>query len=367
MNIKRIIWILVAVVVVSFGIGAFSLRYNDNLSFRNLTSSNGIINIGSDNNFKISSKGIQVMDGDSYVSIGWDGIKVIDGDEKVSIGWSGVKIDDGDKTKVDIGKVNWFDFGDDLEWFTLDEEKSVEINKEKNISVSSTFTDIEIIPENRKNIKVLYQGKMKANTTPKLEINKKTNEIEIMLVDKKSQNYKVTNSDVVMKVFVPKDYNENIEVISVSSDINIEKFSLKKLNLTSTSGDIVIHEIITDILKLTTTSGDVKIEDSSGTMDIETTSGDIKIYNKTNDKDIKIGSTAGDVYIDFAKDANYSIEATTTSGDIKPSSTLRMDWSEINNNYGKNSFKGEISGIFGKEGNKIEIKTISGDIKFNMD
>lgn len=362
MNLKRFVWILVGVVLIAFGISALSLRYNDNLSFKNFNSSNRLINIGGNNDVKIGSKGLEVIDGDKYVSISWDGIKVIDGDEKVSIGWTGIKVDDGNKTKVDIGRNNWFN-SPDLEWFSFDEEKFVEIDNQKTISIFSKFIDIEIISEKRKDVKILYKGEMKSNTAPELEINKKTNEIEINLVDENTNNYIVANSDIVLAVFIPKDYEDSIKVLSTSSNIEIEDFALKQLNLISTTGDIEIDKVKGNILKLVTTSGDIDIDDSSGSLDIKTTSGNIEIDNKYNDKEIKISSTSGNVYINFAENANYTIKGTTTSGDFKPSPSFLVDWTIIDNVYGKNKFEG----ITGKEGNIVEIKTTSGDIKLNME
>lgn len=378
MNMKRLVYILIGVVLIAFGVGALSLRHNENLRFTNFNPPNGIINISRKNKVNIGSKGLEVMDGDNYVSISWDGIKVTDGNEKVSIGWDGIKINDGHNTKVNIGKNNWFNFRDELEWFSFNEEKFIEINNEKNINILSTFINMEIISDDRKDIKITCKGNMKANIEPQLKIDKKIDEIEIKLENETTNNYTVTDSDVLLRIFIPKDYSGNIKTTSSSSDIYIENLMQKNLNINSnsgnisvkntavenfninsSSGDIQIYDSNCDNLKSNTSSGNIEIENSTGIMDLQSSSGNIKLDNKYNNKDIQIGTTSGNVYINFAVDASYAINTETTSGSFRNYFSMNVKEKPS----GNKGFNGKI----GSGENNMEIKTISGDIEFNME
>lgn len=81
MNIRRLVQILLGVVLIAFGIGLFSFKYNDKEKFINSTSKD-IINIESkDGTVSIGKKGIEINYGDDHVSIGWNGINVREGNK----------------------------------------------------------------------------------------------------------------------------------------------------------------------------------------------------------------------------------------------------------------------------------------------
>lgn len=445
MNTKRLVYILIGVLLISFGIGIFSLRYNDDFTLNNISSSSGFINMRNNSSVKIGSNGIQVSDGDEHVSIDWSGIKVNDGDEKVSIGWDGIKVDDGkenvsiglDGVKVDdgkdkvsigldgvkvneqkrsifnIGSWNLFGFNRNLKWIEFDEEKFVEIDSQKNINITSPFVDIKVISEDRDDIKITCYGKMKANIVPELKINKKSNEIEVKLEAEKTNSYTITESDALLKIFVPTSYGEGIKVIGSSSDIYVEDITLKEIKLDSSSGDIYINNTKGENLVLSSSSGDIEasslngdnlilssssgdidmvnsigsvdlvsksgdievsgldgdnltlssssgyidIVNSIGNIDLESSSGDIRLNNKNNDKNIKIKTSSGNAYINFSKDASYTINGKTSSGDFRPSFQMNIEENE----------DGRFKGTLGKGINSIDITTSSGDVKFSID
>ena len=95
-------------------------------------------------------------------------------------------------------------------------------------------------------------------------------------------------------------------------------------------------------------------------MEIKSTSGDIELDNKENDKDVKIASVSGDIYINFSKDASYTINGSSTSGNFKNQFPMTVD---INNLGGGKKFEG----LVGNGENSMEIQTTSGDVKFKME
>lgn len=367
MNIKRLVYILIGVVLISFGLGALSLRYNDNFRFEKIRWSG--INIRGNGNVKIDSQGIEVKDGRDHViidwdgikvndgkdkvSIGWDGIKVDDGEDKVSIGWDGIKIQEGDKSKINIG--DWFVFDKDLKWVTIDEEKSIKVDGIEAINISSDFIDIKVSSVDRDDIKVKYSGSMETNVVPKLKIEEKSDEIEIKLENENS--YTVRESDVFLEVFIPKDYNKNINIAGSSSDIDIENLVIENLNIYSSSGDIDIENISGKSFNILSSSGYIEIEDSVGEMNLQSSSGDIELDNRKNTEDIKIDSSSGDISIEFGKSPNYIIKGSSSSGEFRSSFPMSI---EENN---EKSFKA----LIGQGDNTIEVNTSSGDIKLIKD
>lgn len=110
---RRIIWILVGVMLIGFGIGFYSLIYIDEFRLSNLPNLNlGNIDINSNgSNVKVGLDGIEVIDGDDQVIVNWDGIRVIDGDNKVIIGPGGINIEEKDSNHGGWTIKNWSIFG----------------------------------------------------------------------------------------------------------------------------------------------------------------------------------------------------------------------------------------------------------------
>lgn len=104
MNMKKIVIILFALMLVFFTIGIISLIQNDGHAIGRLFNSEFNFEDKDNSKINIGQGKIDIEDKDSHVSIGLDGIKVKDGDDNVSIGWDGIKVDDG-RSKVNIANI----------------------------------------------------------------------------------------------------------------------------------------------------------------------------------------------------------------------------------------------------------------------
>lgn len=360
MNIRRYVPILVAVTLIAFGVGLLSLRYNDNYKFISSKSGNLIDIKSRDGIVKIGSDGIEVKDGNDHVIIGWDGIKVNDGDDEVSIGWDGIKVNDGDRSSLSIGKSssgwNWFSLSSkDLKWETVDEEKQAKIDGIDNISVSSPFIDIKVTSEDRDNIRIHYYGKMKTNVVPALNVEKKSNNLDIKL-ESNANSYSVVDSDVVLEVFVPKSFNGNFHTSASSGDIYMKNLIGKDFNITSSSGKQELENLEGKQLNLSASSGDIELESCIGELKISTSSGRVSLDNELVSGDIKISTSSGNVLIKLSNDASYNIKGSSSSGRYK---------SFVNMNIEENE-KGRFRATIGSGEKSIDISTSSGDVEFRQ-
>lgn len=355
MNIKRWIPILVGIVLISFGVGIFSLIYNDNFSFSK-TMSGQFINIVDKNEIvRIGPGGIEVKDGKSHVEISWKGIRVRDGKDLVDISWNGIRVDEDGKNKVNIGG-NWSrPWPNDLKWEDVDVEEYIDINEVDNIRISTPFIPIKVTEEDRDDVKILYYGTMKTNVVPKYKfekISKETINIDFTL---SNNSYSITNSDVLLEVFVPRKYKGNFDVNSISGDIYLNHISGEEFIISSTSGNIELENLNSNRLQINTTSGDIEIDNSTGELLIETTSGNVYLDNKDMNENMKLISVSGDISIKLSDRANYTITGKTTSGDFI--SNIHMSTIESS----RNSFKA----VIGSGEKSLEINTTSGNIYFN--
>ena len=345
MTTKKLVLILVGVVLVAFGVGILSLtRYGFNIY------DNQGVNIG--------FGGIDISDGDSSVNIGPGGVHVVDGDDHVKIGFDGIW---GKNTKNLIKK-------------DVDEIKLEDIEGIKNIDIETPFVDVNIIPEKREDIKIHYNGYIKASYIPKLETNKSRHTLYIVAKKDNSNSYSVYNSNLKLDIYVPMDFKYNIRTTTSSGDIKISKLELMDLDLTASSGDVQIYDINLDNLSIETSSGEQELKNiKSQNSSFLTSSGDIEIYNFTGD--INITTSSGDIHLDY-KTFNNNVGITASSGDVKvilPSnSNFNLDANtssgEIESNFpvtitGK--LKNNLSGKVGNGTNSINITTSSGDISIN--
>ena len=264
---------------------------------------------------------IDIRDGDTSVQIGWDGIKVRDGNEEVNIGWS----DSFDVTE------------NELEPIVIDEEHFENIDGIDNITIASSFIDIEIIGQDRDDLKVNYHGKMEADGLPDLELEKSSDTIIIKFENPDNQPISVRNSNVTLQVFVPETYDGNYNIASSSGHILARDLIGNKFNIASSSGRITLDNLL----------GEIKTSSSSGNIDIS---------SKMNEGDIDISTSSGNVLLTLGLESNYTINATTSSGRFRPSSNIDV----ISNRQG--NFEANI----GNGHNTINISNSSGDLLINI-
>ena len=356
MSIKRLVVVLIGVVLVAFGVGFLSLRYNDDYHFVGLESGKRInINSG-DDAVKIGSDGIDIKSGASQVVINRDGIKIHDGKDQVEIGLDGIRINEGNKSKIRIGNLfSWFSFGGErIKTEIIDEEKFADIDKLDSISISSSFIDVKIIAQDRNDVRIHYYGTLKSNVVPVLEVDKTTDKLNIKLETPNTHHYSVVDSDVVLEVFIPDPFNSNMNVATSSGDIYVEDLLGKDFDISSSSGDMKLNNLEGRIFNLSSSSGDIEANDCIGDVHVSSSSGDISLDNEKTSGDINVSTSSGDIEIELPYDANYKIEGSTSSGRFTPSPKMNI---EENN-------KGIFRAAIGLGKKTISIHTSSGDIRF---
>lgn len=356
MDIKKLVMILIGIILVAFGVGIYSLKVNEQHKYINF-GSGGIINIRSkDDIVRIDGNGIEISDGDDQVYIGWNGIHINDGDDQVSIGWNGININREKKPSFMINPLNWLSFGrSNMVSTTIDQEKFAEIDGIDNITISSSFIDIKVIPEDRDDVRVNYYGKMTSNVIPTLKIEKKSKTLNIKLETKKTNNYSITNSDVVLEVFVPTSYNNNFNISSSSGSVSMENLVVNNFNVSTSSGSIKLEDIKANLLNLSASSGSINIEDSKGEVNASTSSGSISLDIEESSDNIKISTSSGSVSIDLPDNPNYKIKGSSSSGRYTPSKNMLVEENE----------KGNFKATIGTGKNSIEVSTSSGSVRFS--
>lgn len=351
MNIKRIVLILLGVMLIGFGVGIYSLLYNDEFKFSNINLGSNIIVNSKDSNVKVGLDGIEVKDGDDHVIVNWDGIKVTDGDDKVIVGPDGIDNDDSSHSSDwNWSFGNWFGSHNLIEE-TINEERLESINEIDTINVSSSFVDIKVITENRDDVRIKYRGRIKANVIPELKTEKIGNELNIKLVNE-GNSYTVTESNVVLEVFIPKSFEGDYNISSSSAEIYANDIVSKDFKISTSSGDVSLGLIKANNISLSTSSGDIVSQEIYGNVNVNTSSGDVSFKINGSTGDFNITTSSGDVDFKYGYDSNYIGIVNTSSGDFEYEGTIKVT------KQGRNNYDFMIG-----NGNKnININTSSGDI-----
>ena len=356
MDIKRLIYILLGVMLIGFGVGFYSLIYNDDFSLSKVNFGN--VNVRSNgSDVKIGSDGIEVKDGDDHVIIDWNGIKVTDGDEEVIVGLDGIKVDGRDYDKdwnLNWNIGNWFGFGPrNLKESNINEEKFEVIDGIESINISSSFVDIKVTSEDRDDVRVKYYGRMKSSVVPTLETEKNGKELIIKLTNPKT-NYTVTNSNVVLEIFVPKSLVTDYSISSSSANINAKNIISNDFQTSSSSGDVNLTTIKGENLEFSSSSGEIIGKEIIGDVNASSSSGDIEFTLDESTGDYEISTSSGDVNIYYNNTAGYKGTVNTSSGDLEYNGSINIT-KEKNHNYEFTLGSGEKN---------IKINTSSGDIEF---
>jgi len=154
-------------------------------------------------------------------------------------------------------------------------------------------------------------------------------------------------------VNVPAGYAGDLKVDTVSGDIKTGKLVTKQFELKSVSGDLQAERIISSNAELETTSGNINIDNMTGDLIFEIISGDIRVSYPVFADRITEKTTSGEVYLKFAKNADFLLEAETVSGNVSCEFPLKV--------AGAEGIKG-LKGTVGNGTNKFFVKSVSGNI-----
>lgn len=383
MKVKKIVAILAGVALVAFGIAFLSYNLSDqkmglNIKQKNKWTNNDNkdknfsgINIDADGSkVKIGLSGIYVEDDEgTEVKINPGGIYVKDGEEVVDISSKGVYVNG---EEVDSDEYDDFSWNKNVKKKDINQIVSEKIDGIDNISVETSFVDVNFVPENRSDMKIVYSGKTSSNYIPELKTKKSGNTFYIYAKnDNKIKSFNVNYSDLKLDIYIPKNYNNNINITTTSGDLKLSNINIKDLDLGTTSGDIELEDIITktitgnstsgdlelinvsaDNIAFNSTSGDIEMKNISGNVTVNTTSGDVKSLYKDYKNVININSTSGDISLTLPKDSSFTLGAKTVSGKLECDFPITIQGKQ----------KNSLSGTVGTGKYKVNIGTTSGDL-----
>jgi len=239
---------------------------------------------------------------------------------------------------------------------SIDEVKTFGIDQLKEIYIHSVSSDVSVFSTDEEDIKVHFYGRSALKSEkalPKLITNLEGSKLKIGIEYPKVLFY---NANVVLDVYIPQDYREDVIIDTVSADVDISDLDINNFHCKTVSGDLRIESLGSDNLTLNTTSGDVDIVDFSGNLKADSVSGDIDVGYRVFDNNVDVKTISGEVKIDLPQNAEFYLKTNTVSGEVVAKFPITIiSFSKMN----------QLEGTVGTGDNRIIVDTVSGDIYLN--
>jgi len=249
-----------------------------------------------------------------------------------------------------------------------DKSEEVSIMGVKLVDIDVSGARATIIPEKRNTIKAEISGK------GKVIVEKSGKTIKVKYEQSSFSPFQFGSSPK-LKIFLPKDYENNVSMRAGSGLVNFSGASktrpmqLKKLEIELGSGNIElanlqtkeftfnggsgiinINTLITQNGSIKISSGVVKVNHYQGKLDANVSSGLLHIQMDKLKDDVKIDVSSGQMKLDLPDNANFNLNSHIGSG------LLKCDFPLVN----RSQEKKKISGIHGTGEHNLKISVSSG-------
>ncbi len=221
---------------------------------------------------------------------------------------------------------------DDLE--DVDFDNSYSSSEFEQINIKAVSADCRLIAEDRSDIRVTYQGK------GEFSADLRGNELDI---NESFSRWKLNNiRSGSLTVYIPEDFDKDVEIYCVSGEIEVADFISSELTLETISGSIEVNGVESQNVKVKSISGRLEAQEISfNNADFDTVSGRITIAPVQDWSEIDARSISGSINLILTEDSEPSVTYKSVSGDLR---------SEVGINSGKNSDQ------------TVNVRTTSGDI-----
>lgn len=223
----------------------------------------------------------------------------------------------------------------------LDEVYDNEFN---DISILSNASDIYIKQSSDEYIRVIIYGE-KENTS----VENQNEKLSIVSKQKSCTGFCFNNTIAKVEVYIPKEYENSIEINNQYGDIRIDEFSNANIDIDEDCGDVTV--ISGKKVSIDNNFGDITL-DKADSADIKESAGNVKIGDVF---DITVNNAYGDIEINRVN--NY-LNLSNDCGDIKVRSIVLNKNSYIENNFGDIKIE-STNEIY------INAQTNLGDVKIN--
>lgn len=229
-------------------------------------------------------------------------------------------------------------------------------NNTKVIKVDVGSVKTTIIPEDRKDLKAVYEGKQK------LTVKENGDAVEVSLKSKWFTWFNWGNNKSNLKIYIPQDYDRDMTIdlgsgylsffgesktkpmqlqkltVDIGSGyIKLNNLDVKELNQGVSSGKADINSVKADKGIFDLSSGALDIKHYSGALAADVSSGKLAVQVDELTDSVKMDVSSGLVNLDLPDDADFKLDGGFSSGLIKCDLPLKekvQDKDSINGTHG---------------------------------
>lgn len=184
------------------------------------------------------------------------------------------------------------------------------------VEVKIVSEDIRVKVGTVNEIKIEAKGQVKHDKSTLMTL--ETQDKKVVLTQKNDDEV----HRVSVTIWLPENSQADLDLKTVSGEVDIENIKLYELTATTVSGDIKAHALTLEKLQLKSVSGDIEVNDSTvNSADAFSISGDVKMkLQNSNQLKYELHSLSGDIE-KSVQDSNLAnatlVRIQTTSGDIE--------------------------------------------------
>lgn len=231
----------------------------------------------------------------------------------------------------------------------ISEEKYVSLKEINEIQVQMDTRSVRFIDtKESRDLKVNFHGKAMQEIKIVCEI-----ENETLIIKTQPKPRMPLYEDVVLDIYIPKEYEKNLSINTYSSSVKMDSLSLESISYSTFSGKLEAQQLHVKKISMNTNSGGVEIK-KIDTEDLAVKSGSGKIlvaYNEFENQNVKIETSSGSITLELPSSAEFFIEAKTSSGNFQSDFPIKA------------TDKKDIKGQIGTKNNQILLQTLSGSMK----
>lgn len=259
--------------------------------------------------------------------------------------------------------------------YNIDDEISSSVDNVNNIDIIASSADINLIPTDDSSLKAHFYGNAASISgfqKPELQCYINSDTLYVDLKSKPNMSFGFFSSNLKLDVYIPSFYKENLKLTTSSGEIDMQNLVLSGLECTSSSGSTNLQNITADEFiqssssgslkadklktktsRLSSSSGSKRLTDFTGNLNSSSSSGSTYVKYSEFNSNVKINSSSGSVKIILPSNAEFSLEADSSSGGIDCDFPIT-----ITEKVKRNLLKGTV----GDGNNSISIRTSSGGI-----
>ncbi|MGJ7911856.1 LiaG family protein [Neobacillus sp. LXY-1] len=241
------------------------------------------------------------------------------------------------------------------------------------ISVDVANVSTTIIPEDRPNLKAVYNGKQK------LSVKENGDAIKVSVKGKWFHwfNWLSFSEKNKLIIYIPENYDQNMKIDLGSGNVNfsgesrtnpmklnelsidigsgnmkLKNLEVKQFEHDGASGNVNVNSLKAERSSFDLGSGNVDIQHYVGAIKADVASGELDIQMDQLTDSIQLDLSSGNIKLDLPKSADFTMKGDVSSGNISCNFPLKSK--EIN--------KGSINGRHGSGKHLIQLDVSSGNI-----